>query len=157
MNIKHLVYLFIRLKDICLLLLSSYYEYYEHSAQDFMWTHVFNSLGYKCGTGTDGSYGNPFLTISWVVKLFSREVACLYFSTSHIWGLSLSMPLSVFVMVHLLSYTFFYYLWWNIVFLGPAVLLHILLHLPRMHSPNHSLTGPFLKSCAYSKQSWRMW
>lgn len=27
------------------------------SAQDFMWTYVFNSLGYTCGNGTDG-YGN---------------------------------------------------------------------------------------------------
>lgn len=83
--------------------------------------------------------------ISWTIKLFSREAAPLHFSTSYIWELSFVYNLANTCYGSPVFLLLFYYLWWNIVFPGPAVLLHNLLHLPRMHSPNHSLTGPFLR------------
>lgn len=91
-------------------------------------------------------YSTETLPISSTVKLFSKDSASLSISTSDVLVLEFLYTLANTYYDPPVLLLFFYYLWGNKVFPGPLVLPHILLHWPRMQSPNHSLTGPFLRA-----------
>jgi len=89
-NIKHLVYLFIRLKDIWFVSTFHLWWMLGTLAHKILCGHMFSILlGIHVGMELMDHMVIPFLTISWTIKLFSREAAPLHFSTSYTWGLCL--------------------------------------------------------------------